>query len=113
MQEDTLDACFNIDADEGLSARTDNQEENPVNSAPVVTQKKNLITPKAEPATEEVIVKVEPGTQSQVIMAEFFQGFLKASLVRGKTPINQRDENEFNETVKDPIEHLPIRRRSR
>jgi hypothetical protein len=104
MQENSLDACFNVGADEGLPARTDqsaNQEENPVDSAPVVTQEENLITTKVEPNTEEVIVKVEPGTQSQVITAEFYRAFLKASTVSARTPINQRDEREFIRVLKE------------
>ncbi len=87
-----------------MPARTDqsaNQEENPVDPASVATQEKNLITPKVEPDTEEVIVKVKPSTQSQVITAEFFRGFLKASTVRGKTPINQRDERKFIRVLKE------------
>ena len=72
-----------------------------MDSAPATTQEGNLITLKTEPLTEEVIVKVEPGIQSQVITAEFFRGFLKASLVRGKTPINQRDEREFIRVLRE------------
>jgi hypothetical protein len=89
MQENSLDAFLNVGVDEGLPARADNQEEYPVDSAPVVTQETNTITPKEEPVAEEIVVKVEPGSQSQVITAEFFRGFLKASLVRGKTPPHQ------------------------
>jgi hypothetical protein len=43
MQENSLDACFNVGVDGGLPAKTDqsaNQEENPVDSASVGTQEK-------------------------------------------------------------------------
>jgi hypothetical protein len=104
MQENLLDAFLNAGVDEGVPASTDqsaNQQENPVDSASVVTQEENRITLKAEPLTEEVIVKVEPETRSQVITVEFFRRFLEAGLVRGKTPINQRDEREFIRVLRE------------
>jgi hypothetical protein len=82
MQENSLDACFNVGVDGGLPAKADqsaNQEENPVDSTLSVTQEKNQIEPKVEPGTEEVIVKEEPGTQSQVITAEFYRKFVQTS----------------------------------
>jgi hypothetical protein len=101
MQENSLDAHFSVGTDEGLSTRGDNQEEILEEPSPVDTQEKELTVPKAEPATEEVIVKVEPGTRSQVITVDFFRRFLQAGLVRGKTPINQRDEREFIRVLKE------------
>jgi hypothetical protein len=101
MQENSLDAHFDVGDDKGVPARTDNQEENQVDPSSVDTQEKNLIETKTETAAEEVIVKVEPGTRSQVITVDFFRRFLEAGLVRGKTPINQRDEREFIRVLKE------------
>ncbi len=101
MQENSLDAHFNVGTDGEEQTRTDNQEENPVGPATAITQEGDLITLKTEPPTEEVIVKVEPGTRSQVITVEFFRRFLEAGLVRGKTPINQREEKEFIRVFRD------------
>jgi hypothetical protein len=101
MQENSLDAFLNVGVDERLPARADNQEESPVDSTPVVAQETNKTTPKEEPVTEEIVVKVEAGTQSQVTKAEFFRGFLKASLVRGKTREFIRVLREqFNQALK-------------
>ncbi len=64
-----------------MPARTDNQEENLVEPSSVDTQEKDPIVAKTEPAAEVVVVKLEPGTQSQVITADFFRRFLEAGLV--------------------------------
>jgi hypothetical protein len=101
MQENSLDAYFNVGTDGEGQTRTDNQEESPVDSTTAITQEGDLITLKTEPSTEEVVVKVEPGTRSQVITVEFFRRFLEAGLVRGKTPINQREEREFIRVLKE------------
>ncbi len=101
MQENSLDAHFNVGTDGEGQARADNQEESPVGPASSITQEGNLITLKTEPNTEEVIVKVEPGARSQVITVEFFRRFLEAGLVRGKTPINQREEREFIRVLRE------------
>ena len=101
MQENSLDAHFDVGDDKGLPVRTDNQEENPVSSSAADTQEKDLIVAKTEPTVGETIVKVEPGSRSQVITADFFRRFLEAGLVRGKTPINQKDEREFIRILKE------------
>jgi hypothetical protein len=104
MQENSLDACFNVGVDGALSTKPDqsaNQIDNPVDSAPVDTQEGIPTKLKVEPVTEEVIVKVEPGTQLQVITAEFYREFLKTSTGYGKTPINQRDERNFIRVLKE------------
>ena len=101
MQENSLDAHFDVGDDKGLPVRTDNQEENPVSSSAADTQEKDLIVTKTEPTVGEIIVKVEPESRSQVITADFFRRFLEAGLVRGKTPINQKDEREFIRILKE------------
>ena len=101
MQENSLDAHFDVGTDVEGQARADNQEENPVDPASSITQEGNLIALKTESNTEEVIVKFEPGARSQVITVDFFRRFLEAGLVRGKTPINQRDEREFIRVLKE------------
>ncbi len=78
MQENSLNAHFNVGTDGEEQTRKDNQEESSVGPATAITQEGNLITLKTEPPTEEVIVKVEPGTRSQVITVEFFRRFLEA-----------------------------------
>jgi hypothetical protein len=101
MQENSLDAHFNVSTVEEGQARADNQEETPVGPASSLNQEKNPIVLKTEPASEEIIVKIEPEARSQVITADFFRRFLEAGLVRGKTPINQRDEREFIRVLKE------------
>jgi hypothetical protein len=101
MQENSLDAHFDVGDDKGLPVRTDNQEENPVGSSAADTQEKDLIVTKTEPTVGEIIVKVEPESRSQVITADFFRRFLESGLVRGKTPINQKDEREFIRILKE------------
>ena len=55
MQENSLDAHFNVGTDEEGQARADNQEETPVGPASSFTQEKNSIVPKTEPAEEDII----------------------------------------------------------
>jgi hypothetical protein len=57
MQENSLDAFLNVCVDGGVPASTDQsayQQENPVDSASVVTQEESRITLKEEPVTEEI-----------------------------------------------------------
>jgi hypothetical protein len=79
MQANSLTTCFNVGVDEGLSAKPDqsaNQEETPVDPTPAVTQEETPTRLKLEPGAEEVVVKEEPGTRSQVITAEFYRKFI-------------------------------------
>jgi hypothetical protein len=101
VQENSLEAHFDVVTDGEGQTRTGNQEVNPVGSATASTQEGHLTTLKTELLTEEVIVKVEPGARSQVITVEFFRRFLEAGLVRGKTPINQREEREFIRVLRE------------
>ncbi len=96
-----------------------------MDSAPATTQEGNLITLKTEPLTEEVIVKVGPGIQSQVS----YHGGILPRVPKSK-PCPRKDSHQSKrrkrihqgfegtiqpspEALKQPMEHLPIGRRSR
>jgi hypothetical protein len=55
-----------------------NQEEAPAEPTSAVTQQETLNKVKLESNTEEVLVKEEPGTRSQVITADFYRKFIEA-----------------------------------
>jgi hypothetical protein len=81
MQANSLTSCFNVGVD-GASSDTPgqsvNQEEAPANTTSSVTQHETIEV-KSESNKEEVLVKEEPGTKSQVITAEFYRKFIEAS----------------------------------
>jgi hypothetical protein len=103
MQENSLTSCFNVGVDGVSSDKPDqsaNQEETPAESTPAVTQLETLTKVKLESSTEEVLVKEEPGTRSQVITAEFYRKFIEASTGYGKPPVNPKDERDYIRILK-------------
>jgi hypothetical protein len=122
MQANSLTSCFNVGVDGASSDTPDqsvNQEEAPANTTSSVTQHETITEVKSEPNKEEVLVKEEPGTKSQVITAEFYRKFIEASTAHGKPPLNPKDERRLYQdingkfrqglgTLQNLDQHLPI-----
>ncbi len=67
----------------------------------MATQQETLSEVKLEANTEEVLVKKEPGTKSQVITAEFYRKFIEASTGHGKPPLNPKDKRDCIRVLKE------------
>jgi hypothetical protein len=104
MQANSLTSCFNVGVDGASSDKPDqaaNQEEAPAENTSAATQQETLSEVKLEANTEEVLVKKEPGTTSQVITAEFDRKFIEASTGHGKPPLNPKDERDYIRILKE------------
>jgi hypothetical protein len=104
MQANSLTSCFNVGVDGASSDKPDqsaNQEESPAETTSALTQQKTLTEVKLESNTEEVLVKEEPGTKSQVITAEFYRKFIEASTGYGKPPLYPKDERDYIGILKE------------
>jgi hypothetical protein len=73
-----------------------NQEEASAETTLAVAQQETLSEVKLEAnAKEEVLIKEEHGTGSQVITAEFYRKFIEASTGHRKPPLNPKDERDY------------------